>query len=131
HNELTPISFRAEDRLVICNRGQEDNYSYIYEDDYGTYIYSKHNVYALRFMRELIENNVEYLYLNNIFCDEDEYYRVVLLHQKFLNDTTYELNKAINDLNHITSNLSESFLDTHTIFTIEDAKIIEGEKSNV
>ena len=130
YNNLPKIDVHPKNYLVISDINEKDNHSYIYEDQYGTYVYTRKNVNALKYIEQLVENNVSYLYLNNLFCTTKEYGEIVKLFKRYLEDNSYKYEQAITDLENITKELGESFFNDETIYTIEQAKLLEMELKN-
>ncbi|MDH6603497.1 collagenase-like PrtC family protease [Bacilli bacterium PM5-9] len=127
YNEIENLDMHPRNKLIIKDAATQDNYSYIYEDQFGTYIYTMNNVNALSYLDNLIENDVKYLYLNNLFCDLEEYDEVINIFNKYLKDNNYSIQDAQNDLKIVSDKLSESFFNDETVFTIEQAKLLEME----
>lgn len=130
YNEMELIDFHPRNRLVISDITKQENKSYIYEDSFGTHIYTRDSVVGLKYIRELIDNNVEYLYLSNMFCLGDSYEKIVQLHYKYIHDESYKFEDAYNDLIAIDNNVSESFFNDKTVFTIEEARLLEKEQEH-
>jgi len=127
-NEIRDVIVTPKSYLIIKDTANEDNQSYIYEDQFGTYIYTKNNVNALEYLDTLIENKIEYLYLNNLFTTQEEYREVVNIFYKCLNDK-YDLSSVQVELEKVSKNLSKSFFEDETVFTIEQARLLEMEQS--
>lgn len=125
-NKQEPIGFGIKDRLLIKDEQTDNNKSYIYEDEDGTYIYTAHDVCTLRYHDELGMQGLDYLYLNNLYHDETIYNKVVTLYQQVIKEQLSS-EEALNQLQEMNRDLSESFLNDKTIFTIEEIKLLERE----
>lgn len=130
YNNLPSIDVHPRNYLVISDTNEQDNHSYIYEDQYGTYVYTRKNVNALKYLKQLVDNGVAYLYLNNLFCTGKEYSEVVRIFKRCLEDDSYDYKIATEDLEKVTKELGESFFNGETIYTIEQAKLLEMELKN-
>ncbi|MDL2211610.1 U32 family peptidase [Erysipelotrichaceae bacterium OttesenSCG-928-M19] len=130
YSKLEPIDVSPRNYLIVSDEVNKDNQSYIYEDQHGTYIYTKNNVNALNYLHQLCRANVKYLYLNNLFCTTKEYEEVVYLFKDVLDNEDYDIASAQEKLIEISTNLSESFYDDKTVYTIEQAKLLEMDIKN-
>ena len=131
YHQITEVTINPKSYLIIKDTTNDDNYSYVYEDQFGTHIYTRNNVNGLEYLKTLVDNKVSYLYLNNLFCQKEEYAKVVEVFYQYLNDNSYELVNAQSDLATISTNLSKSFFADETIFTIEQARLLEMGSKNV
>lgn len=125
-NKQEPIGFGIRDRLLISDEQTDNNKSYIYEDEDGTYIYTAHDVCALRYHEDLMVQGLDYLYLNNLYHDKAAYNEVVAIYQQLMKEQLSS-EEALNKLQAINADLSESFLNDKTIFTIDEVKLLERE----
>lgn len=125
-NKQKPIGFGIKDRLLISDEQTDGNKSYIYEDEDGTYIYTAHDVCALRYHEDLMAQGLDYLYLNNLYHNEATYHEVVAIYQGLMNEQLSS-DEALIQLKAMNTNLSESFLNDKTIFTIDEVKLLERE----
>lgn len=122
HYEL--IDFDVQHPLVMVDLNAEIDKSYIYEDNNGTYIYTYDSVNALPYLNTLIANNVDYLYLNNLFIERNAYLRVVNIFSSVL-EKTINLEVATKLFDSIKLNVTSSFFNAKTVFSFEDIKSME------
>lgn len=111
--------------ILISDQNEEDNFSYIYEDDLGTCIYTRESVNGLSYIKDLKEMNITYLYLDNIYLQKQNYENVVKIYYDYLNDKI-NLETAQKMLEKEDDKLSTSFFEDKTIFTLEQIKELEG-----
>jgi U32 family peptidase len=125
-NQSKPLNFKISDSLLISDYHTDANQSYIYEDTNGTYIYTYFDVCALRYHENLMAKGLDYLYLNNIYQDKATYNQIVMLYHQLLAEKLSS-KEVLKQLRAINAELSESFLNDKTVFTIADAKLLEKE----
>jgi collagenase-like PrtC family protease len=124
-NKQEPIGFGINDRILISDE-QTDNNSYIYEDEDGTYIYTAHDVCALRYHEDLMAQGLDYLYLNNLYHNEANYNEVVAIYQQLMKEQLSS-GEVLSKLQAMNADLNESFLNDKTIFTVDEVKLLERE----
>ncbi|MDR3214907.1 MAG: U32 family peptidase [Bacilli bacterium] len=121
YNNMEVTAFNAQHPLIIKDASQDPNYSYIYEDNNGTYITTLNNINAVDYFESFKEHGINYLYLNNLFIDKNVYYVMVKIYNDFLNEyigiidaqaRTYLLDGTSHD----------SFLENKTVFNLDDIK---------
>lgn len=125
-NQNKPLNFKISDGLLISDYYTDANQSYIYEDTNGTYIYTYFDICALRYHESLMAKGLDYLYLNNIYQDKATYDQIVMLYHQLLAEKLSS-KEVLKQLRAINAELSESFLNDKTVFTIADAKLLEKE----
>lgn len=113
------------DYLLISDENEEENFSYIYEDELGTYIYTQKSVNGLNYLKELKEMKISYFYLDNIYVDKDKYENIVKIFYEYLNEKI-SLEQAQKLLEKEDQELSTSFFEDKTIFTLEQIKELES-----
>jgi len=111
--------------IIENDGGKEDDKTYFYEDENGSYAYTYYSIDGCSYLEQLINNGLGYAYLNNIFEDENAYTQIVLAYNDYFKGKidSYVLQETIHKNNE---HVSLSFFEDQTIFTIEDAKLLEG-----
>lgn len=126
---LEKINFHPKSRLIIRDQNNQDNLSYIFEDTFGTYIYTFDNVDGLDYVANFKENNVDYLFISNLFKEKKQYNEIILAYYQYLNDEiSFDTIREVIDKN--TRSLSKSFFEDASVYTIEQAKLLEEELKN-
>ncbi len=121
---LPKRDFHPRNHLVISDQNEKDNFSYIYEDSFGTYIYTYFDVDGLDYVKDFQKKQVAYLLVSNLFKDKEDYNKVILAFYNYLNDfATYDETREIIEAN--TNYLSKSFFEDASVYTIEQAKLLE------
>lgn len=121
--------FHPRNRLVINDQNEKDNLSYIYEDVYGTYIYTFFDVDGLDYINKFKDNGVSYLYISNIFKEKEKYDRIILAFYNYINESiSHEQAREILEAN--SSILSKSFFEDASVYTIEQTKLLESSLKN-
>jgi len=122
----TKLDFSNNEAYIIENdSGNKEDMTYFYEDENGSYAYTYYSIDGSSYIKQLNDNGLGYAYLNNIFEDEDAYNKIVLAYNQYFkgNIDLKQLQETIYKNNQ---NISLSFFEDQTIFTIEDAKLLEG-----
>lgn len=121
--------FHPRNHLVINDQNEKDNLSYIYEDSFGTYIYTFFDVNGLDYVKEFKNQNVDYLYISNLFKEKVQYNQIILAFYNYLNDLiSYEQADEIIKANSAV--LSKSFFEDASVYTIEKTKLLEASQKN-
>lgn len=121
--------FHPRNHLVINDQNEKDNLSYIYEDSFGTYIYTFFDVNGLDYVKEFKNHNVDYLYISNLFKEKVQYNQIILAFYNYLNDLiSYEQADEIIKANSAV--LSKSFFEDASVYTIEKTKLLEASQKN-
>lgn len=121
--------FHPRNHLVISDQNEKDNLSYIYEDSFGTYIYTFFDVNGLDYVKEFKNQNVDYLYISNLFKEKVQYNQIILAFYNYLNDLiSYEQADEIIKANSAV--LSKSFFEDASVYTIEKTKLLEASQKN-
>lgn len=124
HYELPKRDFHPRNHLVISDQNEKDNFSYIYEDDFGTYVYTFFAVDGLDYIRDFQKKQVALLYVSNLFIDKESYNKVILAYYNYLNElASYDETRKIIENN--TDYLAKSFFEDASVYTIEQAKLLE------
>ncbi|MDR1782597.1 MAG: U32 family peptidase [Bacilli bacterium] len=124
-HHLDLIDFNSQNPLIIKDLNDINNKSYIYEDSNGTYVTTYKNVNALDYLYDFIVNDIDYLYLSNLFIDRNSYLRVVNIFSSLL-EQTINLDMAKSMFKDVNLEVSSSFLNDETVFNLEDIKKMEG-----
>lgn len=130
YNNKKVIDFSPISRLLIKDNGVDENYSYIYEDSVGTYIYTDYDVCGLKYIKDLQTKKLKYFYLNGLFQDEICYEKIIDIYYDYLEDKI-NLDEALSQVSQYSPNISDSFYNDKTIVTIEQVRELEEETKNV
>lgn len=119
---LTDFSLR--NYHMISDENEKDNYSYIFEDSYGTYIYTQENLVVLEYLQELKDTNISHFYLNNIFLDKEDYAKIVETYYLYLNDKL-SFENANNIVKQTIKDVETSFFEDKTVYSLDKIKELD------
>lgn len=121
------IDISKNNLIVMDDESADDNRTYIYEDDFGTHAFTYYNVDGIQYLDQLQDLNLAYCYINNMFIDEEKYEDIALGFNSYFKGyiTQEQLHELVKS--HV-KYLSTSFFEDQTVFTIEDARLLEGGK---
>ncbi|WP_423362962.1 U32 family peptidase [Mycoplasma sp. P36-A1] len=124
YTEQEEIDFSKNNKIIFDEESEKDNRTYVYEDDFGTYAYTYYNLDETSYLKKLQDLNLQYAYINNMFIEDSNYEKIVIAFNNYFKDkvTLERLQKVIKEN---ANNLSTSFFEDKTVYTIEEAKLLE------
>lgn len=108
-------------RYVIKNN---EDLSYIYEQNDSTYIYTYHDLCSIEYLDNLNEYGLDFGYINNLYYNQEEHLEIIKIYQNFLNKKI-SVEDALLSFKELNQKLSISFLNDDTVFNIEDVRRME------
>ncbi|MGL4383356.1 MAG: U32 family peptidase [Bacilli bacterium] len=128
-NQMPIIDFSSQAHLLMSDPNNDKVVSYLCEDEYGTYLYTKKDLCALEYLNHLKPYDC-FLLISNIFINQTIYPLIVDVFNQYLegNISLDDANIALKQLN---INYHDSFWDDDTIYTIKEAKALMKENENV
>lgn len=132
YSEASSLSFdlSQQDSLIIQAKNSDYQF-HIYEDKWGTHIFSKSRLYTIDILNHLA--CFDYLYIETLMMSEQEAIEVASLYSdalKSYKNQTYDrdLKAYMNLLLQLKTPLDRGFLFDQTVYKLEDMRKIDNEK---
>lgn len=101
-----------------------DDLSYIYEQNNNTYIYTYHDLCSIDYLGILKEHHLDYAYINSLYYSKEIHLDIIKTYLNYL-DNLINKEEALNIFKNLKQELSHSFLNDDTVFSIEDVRRME------
>ncbi|MEG0276458.1 MAG: U32 family peptidase [Coprobacillus sp.] len=132
YRDASSLSFDIEKQDSLTIKAKDSDYEFhIFEDKWGTHIFSKSRLYALDLINHL--SCFDYLYIETLMMNEEEAIEIASLYSdalKSYDNHTYDkdIKSYMNLLYQLNTPLDRGFLFDQTVYKLEDMRKIDNEK---
>lgn len=133
YKEASQLSFDLNNYDNLTLKARNSDYEFqIYEDLWGTHIFSKTRLYTLDLLNQI--QNFDYWYIETLFMNEEEAIEIASIYSDALmslKNGTYnkDVKELMNLLYRLKTPLDRGFLFDQTVYKLEDMRKMDHEKS--